>query len=281
VVDWGGSGAAMVMLTGLGYNAHVYDQFAFQFTNFFHVIGITRRGYLPSSQPAVGYDLPTRAADDIAVLDALGIGKAVFVGHSVAGSELSALGQSYPARVDKLVYLDAADLSVRFLPSRREPPGPPDTDADAASLWALQDFTARMQGHREPNPAVCHRREFDANGAIVGDSTPAFIPATILEGVKGSPTQWARIDAPRLGIFAQFTMRAKEPWYWYLSAAEQAQFRKAWRPIVEWHRRTIRSFAKGNSANTRRLLGAPHYIYSTNEADVVRWMREFLGIPLR
>ena len=44
VVDWGGSGAAMVFLTGLGDNAHVYDQFAFQFTNFFHVIGITRRG---------------------------------------------------------------------------------------------------------------------------------------------------------------------------------------------------------------------------------------------
>src|SRR5262245_40023478 len=169
VVDWGGSGATMVMLTGLGDNAHVYDQFAFQFTNFFRVIGITRRGYLPSSQPlpsskpATGYDLATRAADDIAVLDAFGIDKAVFVGHSVAGGELSALGQSYPARVDKLVYLDAADLSVRFLPSRHEPPGPPDTDADSASLWALQDFTARMQGHREPNPAVCYRRVFDRN----------------------------------------------------------------------------------------------------------------------
>jgi hypothetical protein len=88
VVDWGGSGAAMVLLTGLGDNAHVYDQFAFQFTNFFRVIGITRRGYLPSSQPAIGYDLPTRAADDIAVLDALGIDKAVFVGHSVADTGL-------------------------------------------------------------------------------------------------------------------------------------------------------------------------------------------------
>ena len=104
VLDWGGSGTAMVLLTGLGDNAHVYDQFAYQFTDHFHVIGITRRGFLPSSQPRDGYDVPTRAADVIAVLDALDIDKAVFVGHSLAGSELSELGLTYEARVDKLIY---------------------------------------------------------------------------------------------------------------------------------------------------------------------------------
>ena len=40
----------MVLLAGGGDNAHVYDQFAYQFTDYFRVIGITRRGYLPSSQ---------------------------------------------------------------------------------------------------------------------------------------------------------------------------------------------------------------------------------------
>ena len=166
VLDWGGTGKAMVLLTGGGDNAHVYDQFAFQFTDYFHVIGITRRGYLPSSQPRNGYDIPTRAADDIAVLDAFGIDKAVFVGHSAAGAELSKLGQSYKRRVDKLVYLDAADLSERFLPSRREPPGPNYTDADLKSLWAYQAATARLQALRAPVPALCLSVRFDANGAI-------------------------------------------------------------------------------------------------------------------
>ena len=50
VLDWGGKGRAMVLLTGLGDNAHVYDEFAFQFTDYFHVYGITRRGFLPSSR---------------------------------------------------------------------------------------------------------------------------------------------------------------------------------------------------------------------------------------
>src|SRR5215472_5928122 len=34
VLDWGGSGEAMVLLTGLGDNAHAYDHFAFQFTDY-------------------------------------------------------------------------------------------------------------------------------------------------------------------------------------------------------------------------------------------------------
>ena len=31
VLDWGGAGTTLVLLTGLGDNAHVFDQFAYQF----------------------------------------------------------------------------------------------------------------------------------------------------------------------------------------------------------------------------------------------------------
>ena len=78
LLDWGGSGEVMVLQTGSGDNAHVFDYFAFQFTSFFHVIALTRRGWLPSSQPKNGYDVETRAADDIKVLDALGIKRAIW-----------------------------------------------------------------------------------------------------------------------------------------------------------------------------------------------------------
>src|SRR5947208_15047452 len=96
VLDWGGTGQTFVLLTGMGDNAHVFDQFAYQFNDRFHVIGITRRGFGRSSQPAHGDDLETRARDDIAVLDKLNIREAVFVGHSVAGTELNKLGAVYP-----------------------------------------------------------------------------------------------------------------------------------------------------------------------------------------
>ena len=282
VLDWGGRGKAMVLLTGLGDNAHVYDQFAFQFTDYFHVIGITRRGYLPSSQPRAGYDVPTRAADDIAVLDALGIKEAVFAGHSIAGAELSELGLKYKARVDKLVYLDAADLSERYSPSRLEPPLPVYTKTDLKSLWAFQAATARLQATREPDPSLCLGLKFDANGAIVDSTTPDWIRKKINAGVAAtSPTNWASIKAPRLGIFALFTLEARAAWYWYLSPAKKVEFDDAWGPIVDWHRRTIGKFEEGNSANTFLLPSAPHYVYVNHEAEVVRWMRTFLGIPLK
>ena len=43
VLDWGGTGQTLVLLTGIGDNAHVFDEFAYQFNDRFHVIGITRQ----------------------------------------------------------------------------------------------------------------------------------------------------------------------------------------------------------------------------------------------
>ena len=124
VLDWGGTGETLVLLTGVGDNAHVFDQFAYQFTDRFHVIGITRRGFGRSSQPAHGYDLDTRARDDITVLDKLNIREAVFVGHSVSGTELNKIGAVYPDRVRKLVYLDALDLGSGGWTTLPQPPPP-------------------------------------------------------------------------------------------------------------------------------------------------------------
>jgi len=74
VLDWGGTGEPVVFLAGLGNSAHVFDDFAPQFTDHFHVLAITRRGYGASSQPASGYGSARLAADMKAVLDTLPCG---------------------------------------------------------------------------------------------------------------------------------------------------------------------------------------------------------------
>ena len=284
VLDWGGADkpATMVLLTGLGDNAHVYDQFAFQFTDYFHVIGITRRGFLPSSQPEDGYDVGTRARDDISVLRALGIGKAVFVGHSVAGSELSAIAVNYGHYAERLVYLDAFDLSTRFeLP---DVPPVPYTDADGRSLQILIAATQRLENTLRPAQEVCISLQFDENGMIKGDTTPAWVSEAILRGVQqpaSSPTDWATVEAPRLGIFSQPSVQARLAYYWYLSAEDKKKFDENWPGIVKWYASRTEEFAVQESGRPKpivyRLPDAPHYFYLNNDqAFVVRVMREFL-----
>ena len=214
VLDWGGSGDVMVWLTGSSDNAHVFDYFAFQFTNFFHVIGIIRRGWLPPSQPKNGYDVETRAADDIKVLDALGIKKAVFLGHSIVGAELRKIAVKYPSYVDKLIYLDASDLSERNTFPDIPAPFPLFTDADFEICICFTSRLCRLLAVREPIPAICLSFEFGKDGMVTGTSTPKSTQAQLSAGVNipANPlTNWGDIKVPRLGIFAPPTVESSYP----------------------------------------------------------------------
>lgn len=111
VLDWGGTGRPLVFLAGLGGTAHGFDTFALNFTNRYHVFGITRRGYAPSDMPALVGDsyAADRLGDDLlAVLDQLKLQSLVLVGHSFTGEEMSSVGSRFPNRVAGLTYLDAA-----------------------------------------------------------------------------------------------------------------------------------------------------------------------------
>src|SRR5689334_21411800 len=79
VLDWGGSGRALVLLAGSGNTAHVFDEFAIKVKQFAHVYGITRRGYGASSQPASGYDDQRLADDVLAVIRSLNLKRPVLV----------------------------------------------------------------------------------------------------------------------------------------------------------------------------------------------------------
>jgi alpha/beta hydrolase fold len=95
VLDWGGTGRPLVFLAGLGNTAHVFDKFAPKFTGKCHVYGITRGGFGDSSAPTPnGYNYSSdRLGDDVlAVIDALSLQKPVLAGHSIAGEELSSIG---------------------------------------------------------------------------------------------------------------------------------------------------------------------------------------------
>ncbi|MFZ0689349.1 MAG: alpha/beta hydrolase [Acidobacteriaceae bacterium] len=112
VLDWGGNGRPLVFLSGLGDTAHVYDAFAPRFTARYHVYGITRRGFGDSSKPEptdANYSADRLGEDVVAVIDALHLDHPVLAGHSIAGEELSWVGNHDPKKVAGLIYLDAGD----------------------------------------------------------------------------------------------------------------------------------------------------------------------------
>jgi non-heme chloroperoxidase len=111
VLDWGGSGRPLIFLAGAGDTAHRFDGFAPQFTVQHHVYGITRRGFGASSKPTPAngnYSADHLGDDVLAVMKALHIDRPVLIGHSIAGEELSSVGSRFPEKVSGLIYLDAA-----------------------------------------------------------------------------------------------------------------------------------------------------------------------------
>src|SRR3954468_9729623 len=107
--DWGGTGAPILFLPGLGDSVDSFDSLATRFTDRFHVWGLTRRGQGQSDKPTSGYDPRILAADIRSFMDAVGVQRATLIGFSVAGNEMTQFATLYPDRVDRLVYLDAAD----------------------------------------------------------------------------------------------------------------------------------------------------------------------------
>ncbi|MEO8450600.1 MAG: alpha/beta hydrolase [Gemmatimonadota bacterium] len=276
VLDWGGTGETVVLLAGLGDNAHVFDEFAWQLNDRFHVIAITRRGFGRSSQPAAGYDVDTRARDDIAVLDRLNIRTAVFIGHSVAGTELNRLGAAYPERVKKLVYLDGLDLGSGGWTALPQPPSAPEwTAADLQSVQRAAAADARDAGFRKPLAALCNSFRMDSAGKVTGAITPDEISSKITEGLQ--PAEYDRIRAPALGIFNRISPQYRLPYYWRLDAAAQADFARKIEPLAQWIDGAIQRFRSGvRHSRVVELHDANHYVFVVDEALVVRGVRRFL-----
>jgi len=274
VLDWGGKGEYLVLLTGLGDNAHVFDNFAYQFTDLYHVIGITRRGFGNSDKPATGYSEERRVLDYLNVLDSLGIQSALFAGHSIAGGELSQLGIYHKDRVKKLVYIDASpDFGQhKYLDQ------PPSVDYSEEDLMSIERFiaaTTRKFGYREPNSAVCNGYIIGNTGEIVDFRSPPEVSSQIIQSAEDK--DFTKIDIPVLALFDEFTLDYRFPFYWYLDYKKQEEYLQAWKPLVKWQQDLINRFRTDvKNIDIIMLKNAYHYIFINKESDVAREMRRFL-----
>ncbi len=142
VLDWGGTGPALILVHGYGDSPHVFDDIAPAFTGSFRLVAYARRGHGKSSS-GESFSSPTLAADLVAVMDSLGIAKASLAGWSMGGNEITAAAGLHPDRVARIVYLDGAydwsdslfSRSLGELPVALEPPVEARANLDAFKAW--------------------------------------------------------------------------------------------------------------------------------------------------
>jgi non-heme chloroperoxidase len=212
-LDWRGEGPVLLFLTGMGCNAHIFDDLAPRFTDTFHTMALTRRGHGESDHPEMGYDVDTLTEDIRQFLDALGIEKVMLAGHSMANIELSHFSALYPERVLKLIFLDAAydrhsasykDM-VQNSPWRRiQPPG---LDVD---YYSPDEYFAAMKRAYPSFKTIwteamaqqsLHEILQEPEGKII-DRMSDTISKAITDTLTSYVLEDSKIKAPALAFFA-------------------------------------------------------------------------------
>jgi non-heme chloroperoxidase len=288
VLDWGGSGRPLVLLAGLGNTAHIFDRLAPKLTPAYHVYGITRRGFGASSAPVPrdeNYSADRLGDDVLAVIDALKLKHPVLVGHSIAGEELSSVGSRHPEKVAGLVYLDAGyayayydrshgdfNLDSIELQKKLAQLRPGNQPPDARPLvqetleTSLPQFERDLQKYQKELQAMP-----PSTFAVHAAQTPAPVPA-ISEAIVAGERKYTSVPVPILAIFAV-------PHESAAAAGNDAAAKAALEARDEVTMAEItEAFESGlPSARVVRLPHASHFIFVSNEADVLREMNAFLA----
>jgi lipase len=165
VAVWGSpdTGIPVLAIHGITASSRAWLEVASRFPG--PVIAPDLRGRGGSALPGP-YGMAAHAADCVAVLDALGVERAVVVGHSMGGFVASVLTHRNPTRVARLVLVDGgAPLAV--------PDGGPDVALGPAarrlamrfaSTEAYRDFWRAHPSFAEWTPAVEAYVDYDLTG---------------------------------------------------------------------------------------------------------------------
>ena len=279
VLDWGGTGRPLVMLSGLGNTAHVFDKFALKLTPKYRVYGITRRGFGDSSVPDSGYGADRLGDDVLAVIEALKLDRPVLAGHSIAGEELSSIGSRHPEKVAGLIYLDAGyqyafydrergNLVLDSLEVQKKleqlRPGKEPQDTKPLMRELLQTSLPQLEKDLQEQ-----LKDVESRGPPPDQPPPKF-PAPVTAILEGEQ-KYTEIHAPLLLIYAvphSGGPPVKDP---AMRAAAEARDEATTNAQAKAFETAV------PQAKVVKLPHANHYVFDSNEADVLREMDAFIA----
>jgi non-heme chloroperoxidase len=289
VLDWGGTGRDVLLMSGSGHTAHVYDEFALKLKDCCHVYGVTRRGYGASSIPETGYDEPSLSNDVWMVIQALSLKAPVLIGHSMAGAELTGVGMLHSDRLGGLVYLDAIgdstddppdDPTWKAAQAKLPPAGPPKTcTTDRSSFAAFRETLACRHGIALPESELRAGFAVNADGSVGAGRSPGWVSRAI--GTGRPPRDYSKIKVPVLAISdaVDFDLSHVKPEQFEVrnddDRAALIAFGKATQAVFDRWKANLKRGVPG--AKIVDIPGATHYLWITREADVLREIHAFVA----
>ena len=277
ILDFGGTGKSILFLTGLGNSAHVFVDFAPKFRDKYHVYAMTRRGFGASEQTTNGYRIDTLAMDILAVTKALNFDKIILIGHSIAGDEISKFASTYPDKVEKIIYLDAAydrtNLMATIMPFM--PAFPNLMAKDSSSFENFKAFTAKM-GVTMPDEEIKSTSVFSKDGKYLKAVTPGEIQGKIIMGIERP--NYKSINCPALSIYAiASSVYTSIPFYDSLDSANKKKADTCFTIFKNFGTEQIALFKKEvKNGEVKEIKGADHYVFISNPVETEKYIREFL-----
>jgi non-heme chloroperoxidase len=284
-LDWSGKGQAMLFLSGAGHSAYIFSDIAPKFTKSFRVLALSRRGHGKSDKPKTGYDTGTLVEDIRLFLDAMKIKRVVLVGHSLAGDELTRFAELHPARVIKLVYLDAAydrsQISESFIVTQL-------SDVFSLAAPSNQDF-ASMDAYRKWLQRKRYGFWSDALEADMHDTVtatpegikfvmPSYVGEALMKGTQESHPDYTKVKAPALSFYAISSMSS----FFWLTPEVDARIRKKASDFLDEYvipnqRKQIERFKREMiKGKVIEMPNTSHYCFIHKQDEVVREMQAFL-----
>lgn len=284
-LDWGGEGPALILLSGMGSSAYIYNKFAPRFTDRFHVLALTRRGHGDSDYPEAGYDADTLTEDIRQFMDHLKVEKAVLAGHSLAGVELTHFAGTYPERVDKLVYLEALDdrrrekaiheqNPLKNVEIKREESAPPRSFEEYIAMVKREVPEFAKIWSDLWNEEFSHGVKVNEDGIYV-DKMPSSVEKMIVENlITGYAPKKVETIIPTLCFYGKRKRKLTDDY----TEEQKAAFEQFYRDVNEpFFRSVIAEFqTRFPHAEVVIIPDGHHYCFIAQEDLVYEEMRRFL-----
>jgi pimeloyl-ACP methyl ester carboxylesterase len=276
-LDWGGSGAALILIHGFGANPHHFDDLASAFTDRFQVIAYARRGHGRSDAKGP-YDTATLTEDLRGLMDALDIAKAHLAGWSMGGNEITAMAGTHPERVNRIVYLEAAYdwADPAFMAALKS--YPLDMTTPASAMTSLDTYREYQRTVLYPGVSDASRFEAYIRDLVViqpdgtvrqrmSDSVRQALEARVLTDRR----DYTKVRSPALAIYAEKMLDAR-----YGDSAQRAK-------ISAWEQNHMVPFRAASIERVRRELPGVEIVNvpGTHDDFVFTSREQVVGAMLR